>query len=374
MSIDFLRKKNPFRKKLSPSIVRSPPDSDSILKKKEFLEDFEKAEIRDASSKESPIAKRIPSETFNWLRGLAKGLASTSSKLKGEMTAILSGRRLDDGMREELEELLIRSDMGVDAAQKIVNGLVSRRYEKDVSIEFVLQEMSLQINEILEPVSKPFNLIFPSCPHVILVVGVNGVGKTTTIGKLAKRISDSGLSVMLAAGDTFRAAAVDQLKIWADRTASDFIGAAIGTDPSALVYEAFNRAKAKNTDVLIIDTAGRLQNNVELMAEIGKMIRVLNRLNPDAPHSVIQVLDASIGQNALNQVETFCSIAGVTGLIMTKLDGTARGGILVSVAMKHQLPVYFIGIGEGISDLNPFVAKDFATAISGLFEHERENT
>ncbi|NNH30347.1 signal recognition particle-docking protein FtsY, partial [Rhizobium sp. SEMIA 4085] len=206
----------------------------------------------------------------------------------------------------------------------------------------------------------------PRKPDVLTGVGVNGTGKTTTIGKLASKLSGAGLKVMVAAGDTFRAAAIEQLKIWADRTKSEFIGTKLGADAAGLAYDAFEQAKAKKCDVLIIDTAGRLQNKAELMAELEKIVRVLGKLDPDAPHTVLQTLDATTGQNALNQVEIFRNVAGVNGLIMTKLDGTARGGILVAISAKHKLPVYFIGVGEGVDDLEPFEAEDFAQAIAGL--------
>jgi fused signal recognition particle receptor len=226
--------------------------------------------------------------------------------------------------------------------------------------------MAAEISKVLSPVARPLQLDLSHKPHVILVVGVNGTGKTTTIGKLAAKLSGSGLKVMLAAGDTFRAAAIEQLKIWADRTGSEFIGTKLGADAAGLAYDAFEQARAKKSDVLIIDTAGRLQNKAELMAELEKIVRVLAKLDPDAPHTVLQTLDATTGQNALQQVEIFRNVAGVSGLIMTKLDGTARGGILVGIAAKHKLPVYFIGVGEGVDDLEPFEADDFAKAIAGL--------
>ncbi|MBY7649168.1 MAG: signal recognition particle-docking protein FtsY [Candidatus Liberibacter europaeus] len=303
---------------------------------------------------------------------IAKSFTATSLKIKEGIADIISARKIDDSSREELEDLLIRSDMGAEVSQRIVGALIGKRYTKDVSIKCVLTDISAQISEILSTVSKPFPTDFVHRPHVILVVGVNGVGKTAAIGKLSKKISDAGLKVMLAAGDTFRSAAVEQLKIWADRTSSDFVGSKIGSDAAALVYEAMKQAKMKNIDVLIIDTAGRIHNNVALMAEIGKIVRILKSLDNDAPHSVLQVLDATIGQNSLRQVEMFRDVAKVNGLIMTKLDGTARGGALVSIATKYHLPVYFIGVGEGIEDLAPFVAKDFADAIVGISCHDKE--
>lgn len=307
-----------------------------------------------------------PAEKLSWFQRLKAGLLRTSSQLTSQITALFTKRKLDDETLEELEDLLIQADLGVETALRVTDTLASERYGKDVTGEDVTKIMASEIVKVLKPVAKPLALDLSHKPHVILVVGVNGTGKTTTIGKLAAKLSGSGLKVMLAAGDTFRAAAIEQLKIWADRTGSTFIGTKLGADAAGLAYEAFERAKAEKSDVLIIDTAGRLQNKAELMAELEKIVRVLGKLDPDAPHTVLQTLDATTGQNALQQVEIFRNVAGVNGLIMTKLDGTARGGILVAIAAKHKLPVYFIGVGEGIDDLEPFEAEDFASAIAGI--------
>lgn len=307
-----------------------------------------------------------PVEKLSWFQRLKAGLFRTSSQLTNQITALFTKRKLDDETLEELEDLLIQADLGVETALRVTDTLASERYGKDVTGEDVTKIMASEIVKVLKPVAKPLALDLSHKPHVILVVGVNGTGKTTTIGKLAAKLSGSGLKVMLAAGDTFRAAAIEQLKIWADRTGSTFIGTKLGADAAGLAYEAFERAKAEKSDVLIIDTAGRLQNKAELMAELEKIVRVLGKLDPDAPHTVLQTLDATTGQNALQQVEIFRNVAGVNGLIMTKLDGTARGGILVAIAAKHKLPVYFIGVGEGIDDLEPFEAEDFASAIAGI--------
>ncbi|NBB49936.1 signal recognition particle-docking protein FtsY [Rhizobium sp. CRIBSB] len=307
-----------------------------------------------------------PAEKLSWFQRLKAGLFRTSSQLTSQITALFTKRKLDDETLEELEDLLIQADLGVETALRVTDTLASERYGKDVTGEDVTKIMASEIVKVLKPVAKPLALDLSHKPHVILVVGVNGTGKTTTIGKLAAKLSGSGLKVMLAAGDTFRAAAIEQLKIWADRTGSTFIGTKLGADAAGLAYEAFERAKAEKSDVLIIDTAGRLQNKAELMAELEKIVRVLGKLDPDAPHTVLQTLDATTGQNALQQVEIFRNVAGVNGLIMTKLDGTARGGILVAIAAKHKLPVYFIGVGEGIDDLEPFEAEDFASAIAGI--------
>jgi fused signal recognition particle receptor len=303
---------------------------------------------------------------LSWFQRLRNGLARTSSQLSSQITALFTKRKLDDDTLQDLEDLLIQADLGVETAMRVTDTLASERYGKDVTGEDVSRIMAAEIAKVLKPVAKPLQLDLSHKPHVILVVGVNGTGKTTTIGKLAAKLSGSGLKVMLAAGDTFRAAAIEQLKIWADRTKSEFIGTKLGADAAGLAYDAFEQAKASKCDVLIIDTAGRLQNKAELMAELEKIVRVLGKLDPDAPHTVLQTLDATTGQNALNQVEIFRNVAGVSGLIMTKLDGTARGGILVAISAKHKLPVYFIGVGEGVDDLEPFEAEDFAQAIAGI--------
>ena len=318
-----------------------------------------------AKSEPEPVVV-VPPPQLNWFQRLRAGLARTSSQLTGQITALFTKRKLDEDTLEELEDLLIQADLGVETAMRITGALSSERYGKDVSGEDVSRIMSAEITKVLAPVAKPLALDLNHKPHVILVVGVNGTGKTTTIGKLAAKLSGAGLKVMLAAGDTFRAAAIEQLKIWADRTGSGFIGTKLGADAAGLAYDAYEQAKANKSDVLIIDTAGRLQNRTELMAELEKIVRVLGKLDPDAPHTVLQTLDATTGQNAMNQVEIFRNVAGVSGLIMTKLDGTARGGILVAIAAKHKLPVYFIGVGEGVDDLEPFEAQDFAHAIAGL--------
>lgn len=310
-----------------------------------------------------PVVAAAP--RLSWFQRLRAGLARTSSQLTGQITSLFTKRKLDEATLQDLEDLLLQADLGFETAMRITDTLSSERYGKDVTGEDVQRIMANEITKVLEPVAKPLALDLSHKPHVILVVGVNGTGKTTTIGKLAAKLSGAGLKVMLAAGDTFRAAAIEQLKIWADRTGSGIVSTKLGADAAGLAFEAYQQAKANGTDVLIIDTAGRLQNKTELMAELEKIVRVLGKIDPDAPHTVLQTLDATTGQNALQQVEIFRNVAGVSGLIMTKLDGTARGGILVAIAAKHKLPVYFIGVGEGIDDLEPFEAKDFAAAIAG---------
>ncbi|GES43442.1 signal recognition particle receptor FtsY [Rhizobium dioscoreae] len=317
-----------------------------------------------AASAPEPIPE-APKQKLSWFQRLRAGLARTSSQLTGQIAALFTKRKLDDQTLQDLEDLLIQADLGVETAMRVTDTLASERYGKDVTGEDVTRIMAQEIAKVLKPVARPLQLDLSHKPHVILVVGVNGTGKTTTIGKLAAKLSGAGLKVTLAAGDTFRAAAIEQLKIWAERTKSDFIGTKLGADAAGLAFDAFQQAKANKSDVLIIDTAGRLQNKAELMAELEKIVRVLGKLDPDAPHTVLQTLDATTGQNALNQVEIFRNVAGVNGLIMTKLDGTARGGILVAISAKHKLPVYFIGVGEGVEDLEPFEAEDFAHAIAG---------
>ncbi|MDF1633223.1 signal recognition particle-docking protein FtsY [Mycoplana sp. MJR14] len=319
-----------------------------------------------ADRKPKEEAAAAPAPKLSWFQRLRAGLARTSSHLTGQIASLFTKRKLDDATLQDLEDLLIQADLGVETALRITDTLAAERYGKDVTGEDVGRIMAGEITKVLEPVARPLELDLSHKPHVILVVGVNGTGKTTTIGKLAAKLSGAGLKVMMAAGDTFRAAAIEQLHIWAERTGSDIVSSKLGADAAGLAYEAYEQAKEKKSDVLIVDTAGRLQNKAELMAELEKIVRVLGKLDPDAPHTVLQTLDATTGQNAMNQVEIFRNVAGVSGLIMTKLDGTARGGILVAIAAKHKLPVYFIGVGEGIDDLEPFEAKDFAQAIAGV--------
>ena len=322
-----------------------------------------------AATSDAPVEAAVPEAVQpkrSWFQRLREGLARTSSQLSGQITSLFTKRKLDDDTLQDLEDLLIQADLGVETALRITDTLAAERYGKDVTGADVSRIMASEITKVLSPVAKPLELDLSHKPHVILVVGVNGTGKTTTIGKLAAKLSGAGLKVMLAAGDTFRAAAIEQLNIWAERTGSQIVSSKLGADAAGLAYEAYEQAKLQKSDVLIVDTAGRLQNKAELMAELEKIVRVLGKLDPDAPHTVLQTLDATTGQNAMNQVEIFRNVAGVTGLIMTKLDGTARGGILVGIAAKHRLPVYFIGVGEGIDDLEPFEAKDFAEAIAGV--------
>ena len=302
----------------------------------------------------------------SWWQRLSGGLKRTSSSIGGAISDLVSKRKLDAGTIEELEELLIRADLGVDVAGRIAAAVGEGRYDKSISADDVKAILAAEVERVLAPVARPLVIDATAKPFVILVVGVNGSGKTTTIGKLAARFRAEGRGVMLAAGDTFRAAAIEQLKIWGQRTGASVIAREQGSDAASLAFEAVTAAKAAGTDVLIVDTAGRLQNKTELMGELEKLVRVMRKVEPQAPHAVLLVLDATVGQNALSQAAEFGKIAGVTGLVMTKLDGTARGGILVALAAKYKLPVHFIGVGEGVDDLAPFAAKDFAQAIAGI--------
>jgi fused signal recognition particle receptor len=307
-----------------------------------------------------------PPAPSSWWSRLTSGMRRTSSQLSDGVTAIFTKRKLDDATLEELEDVLLQADLGGETAARVTDALRSGRYDKELGAEGVRRVLAEEVAKVLKPVAKPLDLSSGHKPHVVLVVGVNGTGKTTTIGKLASILRAQNKRVVLAAGDTFRAAAIEQLKIWGERTGASVVAKEAGADAAGLAFEALEKAKADGADVLVIDTAGRLQNKAGLMAELEKIVRVIRKLDPTAPHTVIQTLDATTGQNAVNQVEIFGKVAGVTGLVMTKLDGTARGGILVAVAAKFGLPVHFIGVGEGIDDLEPFDADEFARVVAGL--------
>jgi len=319
----------------------------------------------DAPNGPAPASEPQATESApkSWFQRLKAGLAKTSSRLSEGITSIVSKRKLDDATLEELEELLIGADLGLETSSRITDALAKRRLEKGISSADVREVLASEITRVLEPVAEPLVVEGNFKPQVILVVGVNGTGKTTTIGKLAAKLARDGKKVMLAAGDTFRAAAIDQLKIWGERTGAPVVARAVGSDASALAFDALTQARDGAFDVLLLDTAGRLQNKEALMGELEKIVRVIKKLDPTAPHNVLLVLDATTGQNALSQVEVFREKAGVTGIVMTKLDGTARGGILVAIAAKHRLPVHAIGVGEGVDDLQPFEAAEFSTAI-----------
>ncbi len=301
-----------------------------------------------------------------WWRRLSAGLKRTSSSIGGAISDLVTKRKLDASMLDDVEDVLIRADLGIETAGRIAAALAQGRYEKGIGAEEVKAVLAAEVEQVLAPVAQPLAIDTAAKPFVILVIGVNGSGKTTTIGQLAAKFRAEGRNVMLAAGDTFRAAAIDQLKIWGERTRAPVVARAPGSDAAGLVFEALSTARAQKADVLLVDTAGRLQNKAALMEELEKIVRVMKKLDPTAPHAVLLVLDATVGQNALAQVEAFRASAGVTGLAMTKLDGTARGGILVAIAAKYGLPVHFIGVGEGVEDLEPFAAREFAHAIAGM--------
>jgi fused signal recognition particle receptor len=306
-----------------------------------------------------------PAEEKSWWQRLSGGLKRTSASIGGAVADLVVKRKLDQAMLDEIEDVLIRADLGVDSAARIAAAVGEGRYDKSITADEVKAVVAAEVEKVLAPVAKPLAMA-EARPFVVLVVGVNGSGKTTTIGKLAAKFRAEGRSVMLAAGDTFRAAAIDQLKIWGRRSGASVIARSSGADAAGVAFDALTEARGEEIDVLLVDTAGRLQNKAVLMEELHKIVRVMKKIEPRAPHAVLLVLDATVGQNALSQVEVFRDIAGVSGLAMTKLDGTARGGILVAIAAKFGLPVHFIGVGEGIDDLAPFSAKDFAQAIAGI--------
>ncbi len=293
-----------------------------------------------------------------------------TSLSKTGLGEILTKKKLDADAIAELEEALIRADMGTVQAKASTAAVARNRYDAEISESELRSVLAREIAAILTPIQKPLVMDDSKKPFVILVAGVNGTGKTTTIGKMAKRLAEEGAKVTVAAGDTFRAAAIEQLKVWADRAKAQFVATKAGGDAAGLAYEALEKARANGSDILLIDTAGRLQNKAGLMAELEKIARVIKKLDPGAPHAVLLVLDATTGQNALNQVEAFGAAVPLTGLIMTKLDGTARGGILVALAARFGLPVHYIGVGEGEDDLQPFVAGDFANALVGAGEQK----
>ncbi len=316
----------------------------------------------------APVAEAPPppEAKINWWARLRQGLSRSSSSIRQGIADIFTKRKLDADTLEELEDVLVRADLGVAASTRIAALVGKGRYDKEISPEEVRRILAEEIERILTPVALPLEIDAGKKPFVILVVGVNGSGKTTTIGKMTKKFTAEGKKLVLAAGDTFRAAAVEQLKIWGARMNVPVIARETGADAAGLAFDAIKAAREQGADILLMDTAGRLQNRAELMAELEKIVRVMKKIDAQAPHAVLLALDATVGQNALNQVEIFGKTAGVTGLVMTKLDGTARGGILVAIAEKFGLPVHFIGVGEQADDLEPFEARDFARAIAGF--------
>jgi fused signal recognition particle receptor len=305
-------------------------------------------------------------ERRGWFSRLKSGLQRSSSRLSEGIGGIFAKRRLDEAALGELEELLISADLGVTLAEEVASRLRRTRFNQQVAPEEIRAALAEEVAKSLSLVDRPFRLDPGLKPMTVLVIGVNGSGKTTTIGKLAKQYRDAGKTVVLAAGDTFRAAAVEQIKIWGERTGAKVVARETGADAAGLVFDAYEDARRQGADVLLIDTAGRLHNKTHLMEELQKIVRVLKKIDAAAPHAVLLVLDATVGQNAHAQAETFRDMVGVTGIVMTKLDGTARGGVLVSLAEKYGIPVHYIGIGEGADDLRPFEAEAFARSLVGL--------
>lgn len=302
---------------------------------------------------------------MNFLTKLKSALGNSSSKISEGITGIFTRRKLDDETLEQLEELLVSADLGAATAAGIVANLAKSKYDQEISDEEVKEILAGDIAGLLRPYAKPLE-IAPHKPHVVMVVGVNGNGKTTTIGKLTALWKAEGKHVMLAAADTFRAAASEQLQVWADRNGVDLVRGAPESDPASVAFQAYEKAKAAGCDILVIDTAGRLQNKSDLMQELQKIIRVIKKIDESAPHSIVQVLDATTGQNALSQVSIFKEMVGVTGLIVTKLDGSAKGGVIVALARAHSLPIHAVGVGEAIDDLRPFDADEFAKSLVGF--------
>ena len=302
---------------------------------------------------------------MSWLQKLKNGLGKTSAKVTGQLSSLLGRSKIDAASLEEVEDALIAADLGTQSAMRLAASMRKYKFDGPVTSESLAAALSDGITEILEPVAVPIVLRDDARPHVILLVGVNGSGKTTTAGKLAQQWRSEGKSVMLAAGDTFRAAAIEQLQIWGERTGTEVIAGSQGGDAAALAYTAMEKAAAAGTDVLIIDTAGRLQNRAELMDELAKIVRVIRKLDDTAPHDSIIVLDGTVGQNAISQVKAFREVADVTGLIVTKLDGSAKGGIVIALAEEFGIPVHAVGVGEGADDLQAFTARDFANALTG---------
>ena len=321
------------------------------------------AEVAALEPASSAIEPESPVKT-GWFQRLKAGLAKTSAKLSEGITGVFTKRKLDDDTLEELEDLLIQADLGLETTERITSTLRKTRYDKSIAPEEVRQVLAEEVERVLTPVASELRVDGRHKPEVILFVGVNGTGKTTTIGKLSARLKAEGRSVMMAAGDTFRAAAIEQLAVWGERTGARVISRPVGSDAAGLAFDAMAEARRDNMDVLLVDTAGRLQNKKGLMEELEKIVRVLRKIDPAAPHQVLLVLDATTGQNAMSQVEVFREVAGVTGLVMTKLDGTARGGILVAISAKFKVPVVAIGVGERVSDLQAFDAGEFARAIA----------
>jgi len=364
------------------SVQSGSPVQDAPLVEAPLLEEFAEPSLpRDASETSveppAPILEETPppatanavlepEEKKGFFSRLKAGLSKTSGKLSDGVTSIFTKRKLDDETLEELEDLLVSADLGVAAASRVTASLARDRYDKEISDDEVKSALAEEVSKTLTPLEKSLTISPTHRPHVILMTGVNGAGKTTPIGKPASKFKAEGKSVMLAAGDTFRAAAIEQLTVWGERTNTPVIAKEVGSDAAGLAFDALKQAQEQNIDVLLIDTAGRLQNKRELMDELAKIVRVVKKLDDAAPHDTLLVLDATVGQNAISQAQSFSEIAGVTGLVMTKLDGTARGGVLVALADKFELPIHFIGVGESVDDLQAFNALSFSRALAGV--------
>lgn len=331
-----------------------------------LLEDRREAErLRAEREAAARAAMEAEANDPGFIAKLGSGLSRSSSRLTTGLS-VFGRRKLDDETLEELEDLLISSDLGARVAMRVTGNLSKERFEKEITEDEIRGALASEITQVLKPREKIVDFSEGPSPRIVLFVGVNGSGKTTTIGKIASKLTEQGAKALLVAGDTFRAAAIEQLTVWGERAGIPVMSKPTGADAAGLVYEAIEKAKADNLDLVLVDTAGRLQNKTELMSELEKVVRVIKKLDPTAPHDVILVLDATVGQNALSQVEAFRNTAGVTGLVMTKLDGTAKGGVLVAIAEAYDLPIHFIGIGEKAEDLRPFSAEAFSKALVGL--------
>jgi fused signal recognition particle receptor len=344
-----------------PVVVAPPPSPPAPAPERQAAP----APVKPAVPAPAAAQESAAPERRGWLSRLTQGLSKSSKSITSSITSIFTKRKLDGATLEELEDVLIQADLGVTVSERIIKAVSAGRYDKEIEPEEVKRILAAEIEKVLKPVEVPFNFGSEK-PYVILVVGVNGAGKTTTIGKLGAIASNEGFKVMFAACDTFRAAAIEQLTVWGQRVGAVTVSRPTGSDSSGLAYDAMQSARADGTDILFIDTAGRLQNKAYLMDELDKIVRVIKKQDDSAPHAVLLVLDATTGQNALAQADIFTKVAGVTGLIMTKLDGTARGGILVAIAERFKIPIHAIGVGETIDDLQPFDAQAFSRAISGL--------
>ena len=350
-------KKAPVKPKASPKKLTPKPATPKAEKPKKVVEQ----KVEQVEVVEQPAPEPKKKGLFGKLFG---GLTKSSSKISENIKGVFTKRKLDGEAIQDLEDILIMSDMGVELAQKFSKKLGENRFNKEITDDEIKQFLAGEITEVLKPVAKPLEL--KQTPHIILMVGVNGSGKTTTIAKLASQYVDMGKKVVMGAGDTFRAAAVEQLTVWGERIGCEVISKEEGADAGALAYETVEKAVATNADVVLIDTAGRLHNKEHLMEELKKIHRVIGKVIPEAPHDVVLVLDATVGQNALEQVNHFNEAVDITGIMMTKLDGTAKGGVLVNIAGKYNIPIYAVGVGETVDDLNSFTAEDFARSLMGI--------